>query len=260
MENDSYKSKYSGEQIEAMFDVVMSDRKEDKSNKTTKIDDSLNDKQYPSAIAVKTYVDTEIDNINDNLKDVEAVAKGRASGYVFDTVDDMNEWLANPDNVALLNLGDNFYIRDTNVPDYWWDTETQTVQELETQKVDLTEYVKTEEGKGLSTNDLTNDKNSVLENILGGCLVLDGGNGQKLYLYYDGISVVGGVSNLDLGGGCLENCTSANIEVLQYLNFDTGKWVNVQAAINGLNTNIGDIETALDNIIAIQSSLIGGES
>lgn len=70
----------------------------------------------------------------------ESVAKGRATGYVFDTVGDLDLWLSNKANTANLVLGDNFYVRAVNVPDYWWDG-TQK-QPLETQKVDLTEYVR----------------------------------------------------------------------------------------------------------------------
>lgn len=77
------------------------------------------------------------------LEEVEAIAKGRASGYVFDTVEDMNIWLSNTNNVAQLKLGDNLYIRAVDVPDYWWDG--SQAQELETQKVDLSEYVTQEE-------------------------------------------------------------------------------------------------------------------
>lgn len=88
-----------------------------------------------------------------------SIAKGRATGYVFDTYDDMRYWLyadypgedgildtdlgqieQAEKNRAMLNLGDNLYIRDKGVPDYWWDGEKE--QQLETQKVDLAEYVK----------------------------------------------------------------------------------------------------------------------
>lgn len=78
------------------------------------------------------------------LGTVESIAKGRATGYVFDTIEDMNIWLASDQqetpypNTDLLKLGDNLYIRETDVPDYWWDG--SSAQPLETQKVDLTEY------------------------------------------------------------------------------------------------------------------------
>lgn len=82
----------------------------------------------------------------------ELIAKGRATGYVFDTYEDMYLWLHGAfggddfdnetamEHQRMLNTGDNLYIRDKGVPDYWWDGEKE--QQLETQKVDLTEYVK----------------------------------------------------------------------------------------------------------------------
>ena len=89
------------------------------------------DLENDSGYATETYV-------NNAIEEVEAIAKGRATGYVFDTIDDMNTWLADDTNTAKLVLGDNLYIRATDVPDYWWDG--STAQQLETQKVDLSEY------------------------------------------------------------------------------------------------------------------------
>ena len=75
------------------------------------------------------------------LSEIEAIAKGRVTGYVFDTESDMRAWIAS--NASELNIGDNLYIRATNVPDYWWDG--TAAQPLETQKIDLTEYAKKSE-------------------------------------------------------------------------------------------------------------------
>ena len=66
------------------------------------------------------------------------VAMGRNQARVFATVEAMDEWLAVPENVEQMNVGDNLYITATDVPDYWWDGTQQ--QPLETQKVDLTGY------------------------------------------------------------------------------------------------------------------------
>jgi hypothetical protein len=77
------------------------------------------------------------------VANIELIAKGRATGYVFDTLDDMNAWLADESNVLNLVLGDNLYIRATDVPDYWWDGNAP--QQLETQKVDLSDYASKEE-------------------------------------------------------------------------------------------------------------------
>lgn len=73
-------------------------------------------------------------------EEAKTIAKGRATGYVFDTAEDMETWLASEENIKNLVLGDNLYIRATDVPDYWWDGEQ--AQPLETQKVDMQEYVK----------------------------------------------------------------------------------------------------------------------
>lgn len=82
----------------------------------------------------------ELDNLSNDIDTAMSIAKGRATGYVFDTKEDMDAWLENSENVSNLVLGDNLYIRATNVPDYWWDG--SSAQMLETQKVDLTGYVK----------------------------------------------------------------------------------------------------------------------
>ena len=75
---------------------------------------------------------------NERVDEVEGIAKGRATGYVFDTVDDLDMWLTDSANTDKLVLGDNFYIRALDVPDYWWDGTEK--QQLETQKVNLSEY------------------------------------------------------------------------------------------------------------------------
>ena len=87
----------------------------------------------------KKYVDENFAS-KEEVENAEAIAKGRATGYVFDTLEDLDTWLTDSANIEKLVLGDNLYIRATDVPDYWWDG-TQK-QQLETQKVDLTNYVK----------------------------------------------------------------------------------------------------------------------
>ena len=82
----------------------------------------------------------------------KAIAEGRATGYVFDTLAEMNAWLAVAENVAKLVVGDNLYIRATDSPDYWWDGERAQV--LETEHPDLSGYVK-------DTDWATNEKGGV---------------------------------------------------------------------------------------------------
>lgn len=78
-------------------------------------------------------VKTAVDN-------VLAVANGKCKAYVFDTVSDLDTWLADTSNTSALKTGDVFLIRAINVPDYWWDANTSSKQQLETTKVDLTDY------------------------------------------------------------------------------------------------------------------------
>ena len=82
-------------------------------------------------------IDNEIKGIAERA---ETIARGRATGYVFDTLEALNTALEDETFVASLVLGDNLYIRATNVPDYWWDG-TQK-QQLEAEKPDLSGFVK----------------------------------------------------------------------------------------------------------------------
>ena len=77
-------------------------------------------------------------DIREEIRTVEAIARGRATAFVFDTTAALNAWLAIPANVAQLVVGDNLYIRALNVKDKWWDG-TQ-VQTLESEAPDLTNY------------------------------------------------------------------------------------------------------------------------
>ncbi|KAA6384705.1 MAG: hypothetical protein EZS28_019768 [Streblomastix strix] len=90
------------------------------------------------------------------LQEVRDIASGRSRGYVFDTLQDLNDWMAVPDNVANLVIGDNLYIIDSQITDYWWDG-TQ-LRELETQQPDLSNVVSslgTATGGGNAITDLS---------------------------------------------------------------------------------------------------------
>ena len=69
--------------------------------------------------------ETEIKSINGRtLADVTARArieeiKNAAPGLVFDTVADMEAYIAG--NAGTLKVGQDLFIRDADVPDYWWD-------------------------------------------------------------------------------------------------------------------------------------------
>jgi hypothetical protein len=79
-------------------------------------------------------------NIRNAVAEAKAIAEGKSRARVFATKSELDTWLLDSENVALLQIGDNFYIEETDKPDYWWNG--TTIKELETQKVDLTEYAK----------------------------------------------------------------------------------------------------------------------
>ena len=129
----------------------------------------ITDEDY-QGIATKVEVDIQpiLDEVKDNSENALNVAKGKATGYVFDTVEDLDIWLQNTENTSKLILGDNLYIREVGVPDYWWDGEQK--QQLETQKVDLSEYTK-------STDYATSSTAGVVKaNGSGGITVNSAGN------------------------------------------------------------------------------------
>lgn len=78
------------------------------------------------------------ESIRDSVDTVEAIARGKANSKVFATREDMYEWLEDSENTDMLNVGDNLYIIDLGVPDYWWDGES--AQELEAEAPRLVDY------------------------------------------------------------------------------------------------------------------------
>ena len=66
---------------------------------------------------------------------------------VFDTVGEMEAWLAAAGNAESLTVGFNFFIRDPDSPDFWWDGIAPV--EASTAKVDLTEYLKTADAQNM---------------------------------------------------------------------------------------------------------------
>jgi hypothetical protein len=99
-------------------------------------------------------------SIRNAVAEAKAIAEGKSRARVFATESALNTWLSNPENVALLQIGDNLYIEETDKPDYWWNG--TTIKELETQKVDLTEYAKKTETYSKTEID------AMFDNLLGG--------------------------------------------------------------------------------------------
>lgn len=110
---------------------------------------SYNVSEITDAVDIETLEDVEA-TINQNIDRVEeiansaydladeaeTIAKGKSRARVFETIQLMEQWIVQ--HKTELQIGDNFYIVAKDVPDYWWDG--TRVQELETQKVDLTNY------------------------------------------------------------------------------------------------------------------------
>ncbi|KAA6378914.1 MAG: hypothetical protein EZS28_025559 [Streblomastix strix] len=73
------------------------------------------------------------------LQEVRDIATDKSKAYVFSTQDELNDWIAVQDNVAKLAIGDNLYIVDKEVTDYWWDGTGLKV--LETKLPDMSNVV-----------------------------------------------------------------------------------------------------------------------
>lgn len=99
-----------------------------------------NNKQDIGNYANIEYVNTQDNTLQSNINTVEAIARGKSRARVFATLIDLDNWLEIPVNVADLQIGDNFYIEDLGVPDYWWNGTNK--QPLEAEKVDLSDYYK----------------------------------------------------------------------------------------------------------------------
>ncbi|KAA6372024.1 MAG: hypothetical protein EZS28_032449, partial [Streblomastix strix] len=75
------------------------------------------------------------------LQEVRGIATGKSKVYVFSTYGELNDWMAIQDQVAKLVIGDNLYIIDKEVTDYWWDGTDLKV--LETELPDISNVITT---------------------------------------------------------------------------------------------------------------------
>lgn len=113
------------------------------------IEDTLESDNIDNALSAKQgkVLNNKITNVENIANEANTIAKGKNKARVFATTEAMNEWLSDDINKGLANVGDNLYIVDTEVPD-WWISETleepnsdgryYEIAQLETQKVDLT--------------------------------------------------------------------------------------------------------------------------
>ncbi|KAA6374235.1 MAG: hypothetical protein EZS28_030241, partial [Streblomastix strix] len=94
------------------------------------------------------------------LQEVRDIATGKSKAYVFSTQGELNDWMAVQDNVAKLVIGDNLYIVDKEVTDYWWDGTDLKV--LETELPDMSNVITTlgtATGGGNAITDISIDGN-----------------------------------------------------------------------------------------------------
>ncbi|KAA6384300.1 MAG: hypothetical protein EZS28_020173 [Streblomastix strix] len=97
------------------------------------------------------------------LQEVRDIASGKSKGYVFATTDQMNTWMEDQENVAKLAIGDNLYIVDKQVMDYWWDG--SSLRALETELPDMSNVMTilgTATGGGNAITDLSFDGNTLI--------------------------------------------------------------------------------------------------
>ena len=118
--------------------------------------------RYEQLLGNDAFLKGKIEDANTNIERAMAVAQGKSAGYVFNTYSELIAYIAVPANVEKFRLGDQFLIKATDIPDYWWDNTVTTAQtdsagnvisgkntsgkivgalaELEARKIDLSKY------------------------------------------------------------------------------------------------------------------------
>lgn len=115
---------------------------------------TVEDKAEISGFAMKEITkhndsDGTHQDIRAMVNEAKDIAKGKANSITFETEEQLKAWVngeyqrSDGKTTADLNVGDNLYIIELGVPDYWWDGEN--IQPLGAEKPALSEYVKKEE-------------------------------------------------------------------------------------------------------------------
>lgn len=145
----------------------------------THIDDNGNKTElYPVVKTDSTLKETgtpaDAAATGEAIAEATNIAKGRNRARVFATTAAMESWLKDAANKGVCIVGDNLYIEDVDVPDWWVsevleeaDAETgyyYKIAQLETQKVDLTNYVATGSNAELNTLKLGGSDISMIYN------------------------------------------------------------------------------------------------
>jgi hypothetical protein len=82
-------------------------------------------------------VKTAHPGIRNAVAEAKAIAEGKSRARVFATKSALDTWLLDSENVASLQIAITSILKNRQ-PDYWWNG--TTIKELETQKVDLSNY------------------------------------------------------------------------------------------------------------------------
>ncbi|KAA6361247.1 MAG: hypothetical protein EZS28_043226, partial [Streblomastix strix] len=96
------------------------------------------------------------------LQEVRDIASGKSKGYVFATTEETNTWMEDQKDVAKLAIGDNFYIIDKQIMDYWRDG--ANLRALESELPDKSNVVTTlgaATGNGNAITDISIDGNTI---------------------------------------------------------------------------------------------------
>lgn len=135
----------------------------------TNLSDLTNDLNYDNAPTINSTNNITSGAVYNSIDNVIQVANGKTACYVFDTIANMTNWVSESSNKAKLKTGDVFLIRAIDVPDYWWDGTANNgagdIYQLETTKVDLTNYVQKSGSKELSDNNYTDADQTKLSNL-----------------------------------------------------------------------------------------------
>ena len=124
---------YDKDEADALLDLKLEEV--DISNKVEQSDIDV-------SITAHDTSETAHDDIRIEISALSSQVSGKSKAIVFDTKAQLDNWLAGNEpsfdkQPEDLNIGDQFYIREEDTPDYWWDGEKIVI---ETNKVDLADY------------------------------------------------------------------------------------------------------------------------
>lgn len=96
---------------------------------------------------VEQFVEGKSTELDAKVNEAVNIAKGKNQAHIFDSTEEMNAWLSDEANKGICSVGDNLYIKASEVPDWWISDVLETADEetgfyykivqLETQGVDV---------------------------------------------------------------------------------------------------------------------------